>query len=304
MKKKKLFILISLGLVLISLLVVFNLKKEWFNDAERFAGVTSITKKNKIELCSNEYYDTKYDNDGLIVIDESSSRIKCSPEEEQSSFGGWSICDSKRNDIKKWDGLTCLQKIRLYWSTTLEYVKQDDLPTLAQFNNLEEIVAGDNFCRAENWSEMLGRFRKLKKIFLMCDVGEKEWDQVSKLSSLEEIDTFTTGYIDFSKIPSSVKRIKLYDKSGTVGYDNNIDVKNINSVRNLINLESFSLWADCDTGIGRCDNKDFKNLVVSIVELVPSIKKINGVEINRKNFDFIDFLQKIENGDSALFYHS
>lgn len=44
MQKKKLFILISLGLVLISLLAIFNLREKKAKDSERFVGVTNTTK--------------------------------------------------------------------------------------------------------------------------------------------------------------------------------------------------------------------------------------------------------------------
>jgi len=273
MKNKNLLIISLLILIIIlGSYILFN-KQKTKNIVENIN--TSTTTANKLALCSNQYYETEYDEYGKIVIKDAwgSEKIECSPEElEPQPVVGISLCNVKRRSFRYSAGLECLQKLELPWHNTVSYVEDEDIPILSEFKNLEYFSSQECY---ENLFKVLCGLKKLKSINTNCDINSEDSHFLSILPSLETLFARTyDGHIDFNDIPLSIKEITLDEFDGfSAEVEDNI--KNIDKLSSLTNLESFTWYHHCCDGLGYCQcPEEFKSILLEIVKHSSSIKRL------------------------------
>jgi hypothetical protein len=254
-----------------------------------------MTNTTKLALCSNEYYETEYDENGIIIVKDwgNSPKIKCSPEETENSPSGGSVCAFKMNTLDNLIGLKCLQKLVLPWSTTVEYVTEKDIPILLEFKNLEDFTNGDCY---SNLFITLSKLKNLKHISTDCSIYSKDANLLATLPKLETLQIRTyNGTLDFNYIPRSIRKLDLYEFNGFV--DN---IKNINNISNLVYLESFSWDGVCQYNDKKPQKfecpEELKQIFLQIIKLSPSIKEINSVKVDKNNFQWDSFIKQMEQG--------
>lgn len=282
--------LISLSLLILIIVlgsyIIFNKQKK------TAITETTTTVTTKLALCSNEYYDTEYDEEGKIVVKDlwNSNKIECSEQELESlPATGGNLCEIKRKDIKTISGLKCIQKLSLPGSNVATYYNDEDLLLLSQFENLEYFESEWGTCK--NIFVILSNLKHLKSILTSCVI--KNTSFLKNLPNLEYL--YLTLWeadvqeINFKDIPLSIKELSFYD------YDNgNYKITNSNQIINLINLEKFTWTSSCfDDDV--CSN-NLKNLFYQVIELAPSIKWINDISIN-DDIDRNDWINKIKSNN-------
>ena len=255
--KTKNLIIISLLILIVGLgsYAIFNKQKRSI--------VIETTTTTKLALCSNQYYETEYDEDGKIVIknfpyynigDKEECKINETKKTEEWYIEGEMIlrrwCYIKNLSLRYIEDLTCIQKLDIKSinpQTDINTMpinscvfEKENLNNLSSLANLEEITFGS--CSNNNidngWWKNL---KKLKKINI-------------QYSNVPDYDIFDNVLAIIEKIPS-VEYVEMYRGMGGIStyLDMNKDklCKVINNWKNVktIYLSSEGFETSINNGV-------------------------------------------------------
>ncbi len=274
MKTKKL-ITLSLLILIIGLgsYTIFNKQKKGI--------ITETTATTKSALCSNEYYKTKYDTDGKIIIEDWPCYEKSTEEhpctfEQRMETATLPNCCHATNQLYKIKGLSCAQKIKFgpsNWSMDLDGSNFEDI---SSFVNLEEIDLSNSFVIGDI-GKTLKNFVHLKKFvafnFFDYDIiGSESFRDLPELEYLG-IDIWGEKIFDLKDISKTIKTLLIVSPEG--GYPS---YKNVDKLKDFSKLETLGLASETIL--------QYKNEFCNWFKNWPNIKEINGIKIdNPQGFD-------------------
>lgn len=208
-------------LIALAILIGYFLFNRQAVSNDKNIAVTPSPVTTKLALCSNEYYQTEYDEDGKIVIKDFPYRDieddeQCQPNEvtgSRNTFGGCcpndnddgltKLCYYKDLSLAKIKDLTCVQKITLsgIWNPDIGtyyvtdcFFENDDLNYLSNLTNLEEIIfdgCGNN--NIDNgWWKNLKNLKQISIYFSPFNINDEQFAKIlsviSKISTIERVD--------------------------------------------------------------------------------------------------------------------
>jgi len=245
--KTKNLITLSLLILIIGLgsYTIFNKQKK---------GIITETTTTKLALCSNQYYKTKYDTDGKIIIDGWSTCVDTNPSDEEIEAGNATshgpYCES--NKVSHIRDLTCVQRL--------------DLSGIMDANSFNTFPSKKNgIIDPENNPRDIASLINLEELNL----------------SVSNIDAEDAGFV----LPS-LNKLKSLDLSYTPTQDISVSV-----FSNLVQLDN--LIYNYPVAITYPEKISYSQKLCDIVKVVPSLRTLNNISINSSGFDCSQFIKEM-----------
>lgn len=238
------------SLIILSLLLIIIVWGSYitFNKQKRSV-VIETTTTTKLALCSNEYFQTEYNENGKIIIKDFPYRLvdnsptaQCKTNENEETGTGFSTirCFIKGLSLSNISNLTCIQELELgcadCWSENHKpcIFENDNLNNLSQLSNLELL----RFIGTTNNSIDNGWWKNLKKLKEIDVISECHEDNIlddilpviGNISSIEKV-WFSLGTENLTKYHkynelctwintwTNIKTIDLGDSEVTITQD-------------------------------------------------------------------------------------
>ena len=216
MNNKNLLIILLITIIVISGGYVVLDKRKMGNTIE------TTTSTTKLALCSNQYYKTKYNANGRIVIDnwpcyEESTIINGHPCSSGASGGEAPNC-CYAESFDKIKDLTCVQEISQHGTNFGCGLSQSNLEIISGLTNLEVLdlsqcsVDGDVISIGGDINKIIRNFKHLKEFTMVYTNREiKNSDCFRGLTELESLNIglFDTDTFDFNDISTNIKVLHL-----------------------------------------------------------------------------------------------